>query len=113
MSHQKFQSCIDACVSCAVVCNDCATECLQENDIKTLAKCIHLDRECAAICFAVANLMSIGGEHAAHLLEECAEKGDACVVECENHPNLAHCKKCAEACRMCAKERRAMSLMAA
>jgi len=113
MSHQKFQSCIDACVACAVECNHCATECLHENDIKTLANCIQLDRECAAICFAAANLMSIGGEHAAHLLEECAEICDACAVECDKHSNLVHCKKCAEACRKCAKECRAMSLVAA
>ena len=112
MSHEKFQSCIDACVACAVECNHCATECLQENDIKMMVKCIQLDRQCAVICFAAAQLMSIGGEHASHLCAECAEICTACAEECGKHSN-AHCKKCAEACRKCAEACKAMSLLVA
>jgi hypothetical protein len=112
MSHEKFQSCIDACVACAVECNHCATECLQENDIKMMVKCIQLDRQCAVICFAAAQLMSIGGEHASHLCAECAEICTACAEECGKHSN-AHCKKCAEACRKCAEACKAMSLQVA
>jgi hypothetical protein len=112
MSHQKFQSCIDACVACAVECNHCATECLQEKDIKIMVNCIQLDRQCAVICFAAAQLMSIGGEHASHLCEECAEICDACAAECSKHSN-EHCKKCAEACKKCAEACRTMSKSAA
>ncbi|MDZ4751666.1 MAG: four-helix bundle copper-binding protein [Flavobacteriales bacterium] len=84
MSHQKFQSCLDACVPCVVECKHYATECLQENDIKMMVKCIQLDRQCAAICFAAAQLMSIGREQASHLSEECVEICEACAVEWEN-----------------------------
>lgn len=50
MLNQKFKDCIDACVACAVACSHCATSCLQEEDVKMMAKCIQLDMECAAIC---------------------------------------------------------------
>ena len=113
MSHQKFQICIDACVACAVECNHCATECLNENDVKAQINCIQLERQCAVICFAAAQLMSIGGEHASHLCNECAEICEACAVECEKHSHHDHCKKCAEACRKCSKECRSMIAVAA
>ena len=111
MSHQKYQSCIDACLACAVACNHCATECLNESDVKALTQCIQLDRQCAVVCFAAAELMSIGGAHAGHFNNECAEICDACAEECEKHSH-EHCKKCAEACRKSAEECRAMSAAA-
>jgi len=101
---------MDACLACAVECNHCTTECLQEDNIKALVQCIQLNRQCAAVCFSAAQLMSIGGEHAAHLCKECAEICDACAVECEKHSN-EHCKKCAEACRKCEEECSTMAKM--
>ena len=101
---QKFKNCIEACLACAVACNNCATECLNEDDVKMLIKCIQLDRQCSVICFATANMMSIGGEHASHLCAECAEICNACAEECDKHAAMGmdHCRICAEACRKCA-----------
>jgi hypothetical protein len=112
MENPKFKSCIDACLACAVECNSCATDCLHENDIKMMVNCIQLDRQCAVICLASAQLMSIGGVHATHLCAECAEICEACAEECGRHLN-DHCKKCAEACLKCARECRNMSTVAA
>jgi hypothetical protein len=112
MSHLKFQTCIDNCLACAVQCNHCVTECLNETDVKAHINCIQLDRQCVVICIAAAQLMSIGGEHAHHLCKECAEICEACAIECEKHAHHEHCKKCAEACRKCAKECRSMSVAA-
>jgi hypothetical protein len=109
MSHQKFQSCIDACLACAIECEHCATECLNEEDITLLALCIELDRECAHACYASARLMSMGGEHAILFCSACAEICDACADECEKHAELEHCKRCAEKCRRCAEECRTMA----
>jgi hypothetical protein len=109
MIHQKFQSCIDACLACAVVCNQCATECLNEEDVAAQVECIQLDRQCVVICIAAAQLMSIGGEHATHLCAECAEICDACADECEKHAHMEHCKACAVTCRNCADECRKMA----
>jgi hypothetical protein len=108
MSHERFQSCIDACLECATECDHCATECLKEDNVKMMARCIEIDRECAEACYASARLMGIGGEHAALFCNACAEICDACAEECEKH-EMDHCKRCAEACRRCAEECRAMA----
>jgi hypothetical protein len=108
MSHEKYQSCIDACLECAVACTQCASECLKEEDVKMMARCILLDRECAAVCFAAAELMTIGGEFSSMLCTPCAEICEECAEECENH-ETEHCKKCAAVCRQCAEECRKMA----
>lgn len=108
MSHERFQSCIDACLACAIECDHCASECLKEDNVKMMARCIAIDRECAEACYASARLMAIGGEHAALFCQACAEICDACAEECEKH-DMDHCKQCAEACRRCAEECRAMA----
>ena len=107
MSHERFKSCIDACLACATECDHCATECLHEKDVKMMARCIELDRECAAACYASAQLMGIGGDHAAAFCAACAEICDACADECSRH-DAGHCQRCAEVCRSCAEECRKM-----
>ncbi|HEX8038623.1 MAG TPA: four-helix bundle copper-binding protein [Chryseosolibacter sp.] len=108
MSHERFQTCIDACLQCAAECDHCASECLREDDVTMMARCIELDRECAQACYASARLMGIGGEHAAAFCAACAEICDACARECEKHSN-EHCKRCAEVCHACAEECRNMT----
>jgi hypothetical protein len=102
MAHQQFKDCIDV---CAVSCNHCATECLKEDDVKMLARCIQLDLECAAICRSAAELMSLGSEYSHHLCRICADVCKECGEECEKHAQMgmAHCKECAQACRRCAQ----------
>ena len=109
MSHEKFQSCIEACNECATTCSHCATSCLHESDVKNLAHCVQLDLECAAICRSAAELMSLGSSYAQKLCAICADICDACAAECEKHSHLEHCKACAEACKRCAEECRSMS----
>ena len=38
-----------------------------------MAKCIQLDMECAAICYAAAQLMSLGSEKAKDICRICAD----------------------------------------
>lgn len=104
MSHQQYQKFMDACLACAIACNHCASECLKENDVKMLVRCIQLDRECAAICNAAAELMSMGSEYSNHLCRICADVCNACAEECGKHAKMGmeHCMECAEACRKCA-----------
>ena len=61
-NYPKYESCIKACLRCADACNHCASSCTQEKDIKMMARCIQLDMECATICYASAQLMSLGSE---------------------------------------------------
>lgn len=114
MSHQQFQNCIDVCYACTVACNHCASECLKEDDVKMMVRCIQLDRECAAICNSAAELMSMGSNYAKQLCSICAEICSACADECEKHASMGmeHCKRCAEACRKCAETCKEMAAAA-
>ncbi len=103
MSHEKYQHCIDECQQCATISTHCATSCLREADVKKLTKCIQLDLECAAICRAAAELMSLGSEYADRFCELCAEICSACAIECEKHSHMEHCRECAIKCRSCAE----------
>lgn len=50
MAQQQYESCIEACNTCADACDYCAASCLQEADVKTMARCIALDMDCAQAC---------------------------------------------------------------
>ena len=113
MEYLDFKKCIDACLACAVACNNCGFECLHSAEVTQRIRCIQLNHECAIICFAAANMLSSGNEWIGALYQECAEICDACAEECEKHAQMEHCKKCAETCIKCAEECRNMLKMAA
>jgi len=104
MGYQDYKKCIEACLACAVECNNCAYQCLHSSEVSQRILCIQLNHECAIICFAAANMLSSGNNHLGALYQECAEICIACAVECEIHSHMEHCKKCAEMCRKCAEE---------
>jgi hypothetical protein len=109
MPHGQFKTCIDACNACAIACGHCAASCLQEKDVKDMARCIQLDIDCAEICRLAVGYMSRGSELAGAICETCADICDACAKECELHKAMEHCRQCAEACRRCAEECRRMA----
>lgn len=53
--------------------------------------------ECAAICYAAAELMSLGSMHIKEISKLCATICDACADECSQHDD-DHCGETAE-CR--------------
>ena len=65
--------------------------------------CIQLNLECAAMCNAVAQLMSLGSEHIKELAKICAVMCDACAEECNRHLS-DHCRETADVCTKCADE---------
>jgi hypothetical protein len=109
MSHDKYETCIKACQDCAAECEHCVTACLSEDDIKMMARCIELDRDCADICSLAAKLMARGSEFAQKFCALCAEVCQACGDECNKHAQMDHCKRCADACYRCAEECRKMA----
>lgn len=111
MPHEKFKSCIDACYACATACDHCAVSCLAEQDVRSMARCIKLDLDCAEICRVAASYMARGSEFAQAICRLCAEVCQACAEECAKH-QMNHCQRCAEACRRCAEECRRMAQMA-
>ena len=111
MDRRSYESCIEACLRCASACQECATFCLKEEDIAKMAKCIQLDLECAAICYAAAEMMSLGSQHAEAICQICADICEACGKECARHEH-DHCQRCAVECEACAEECRKMALAA-
>jgi hypothetical protein len=85
---------------------------LNEPDVKMMAECIRLDRDCSHICWTVAAFMSRGSHFAHDLCRVCAEICEACAIECEKHEH-EHCQRCAQECRTCAEECRRMAGAAA
>ncbi|MGN6546412.1 MAG: four-helix bundle copper-binding protein [Aureliella sp.] len=108
MTHQEFQSCIQACIECAQACEHCATACLSERDVAKMAPCIRLDRDCAGMCWQAAAFMSRDSQFAQELCRVCADVCEACGAECRKH-KMDHCQRCADACERCAEECRRMS----
>ncbi len=101
LNYHHYKECIDACLACGAVCNHCASSCLKEDKVQMMAQCIQLDMECAAMCYATAQVMSLGGSQALQLATLLADICDACGAECGKH-DTKHCKECAAACKKCA-----------
>jgi hypothetical protein len=104
MQNQLYQKCIDACLECAPLCNHCAISCLEEKDVQNMVKCIRLNLDCAIICRASAELLTLNSAHSTKICGLCASMCDSCAEECEKHTAMEHCKECAEACRAGATE---------
>jgi hypothetical protein len=108
VAHEHFKACVDACNDCALACDHCASECLKEKGVATMARCIQLDIDCAGICRLAVGYMARGSELAAEICEVCATVCDACAQECAKH-QMPHCQECAKSCRRCAEECRRMA----
>lgn len=102
MSHEQHQELINALHECAVACNHCYDACLKEEDVKMMAACIRLDRECADICSYLEQAVSRNTPFLSELATVCAKICEACGNECKQHDH-EHCQKCAEACFKCAE----------
>lgn len=98
--HQ-YEALIQELINCATACENCASSCLNEADVTTMAPCIKIDRDCTEICSLVARLLMRGSDYAPELLGFCEKVCNLCAEECEKHAH-EHCKKCAAACRQCA-----------
>ncbi|HUR30806.1 MAG TPA: four-helix bundle copper-binding protein [Saprospiraceae bacterium] len=106
-----LEACIEACLRCAAECQQCATFCLKEDNPASMAKCIQLDLECSAICYATAQLMSLGSDQVPAISKICADICELCARECDRH-EVDHCQKCAVQCRACEEECRKMEFAA-
>jgi len=73
MTNTMFNSCIQACSNCALVCEACASACLREENVQAMARCIELDRDCADMCALAARLMSRQSELAKSFVH-CVQK---------------------------------------
>jgi hypothetical protein len=111
MVSQRYTPCIEACNRCAAACNHCAASCLREPDVASMARCIALDVDCAAMCLFAAGAMARDSEFARAVCGLCADVCESCADECARHP-MDHCRDCAAACRDCAEQCRRMAAAA-
>lgn len=109
-SVRKYQQCIDACIRCMQICNECLSSCLQEPDAKARANCIKTLRVCADVCMLSAQAMSMDSAQAKAICSLCRTICDACAMECKMFKD-DHCQDCAKVCKECAEECARMSSM--
>lgn len=102
MHRSQYKAGIEACESCANACDHCTAACLQEVDVKRMARCIALTIDCAAICRLAAGAMARDSEMVRNICKACADICEACANECRKF-DTPHCKECADACMRCAK----------
>ncbi|MBS7564368.1 four-helix bundle copper-binding protein [Mucilaginibacter sp. Bleaf8] len=98
----QYQDVIQKLIDCALACENCASACLQEEDVKMMAGCIRLDRDCADICSQAARLLQRQSDIALQYLLLCEEICRQCAAECGKHQH-DHCQQCALACLVCAE----------
>lgn len=98
---EKYDELIEKLLNCALACEHCATMCLQEEDVKMMAGCIRLDRDCVDICLQAARLLRRDSRLALQYLLICEEACRLCAEECNKHQH-DHCQVCAAACTACA-----------
>ena len=106
MEPGAISRCIDACHECAQTCTSCADDCLAEESVSELVRCIRLNMDCADICETTARLCSRQTELDWTILrgqlEVCVDACRICGEECEQHASMhEHCRICAETCREC------------
>ena len=107
VDRELLARCIDACSDCAQACTACADDCLSEESVAHLVKCIRTNLDCADVCEATGRVLSRQTEYDANItrpvLEACIAACRSCGDECERHAahGMEHCRVCAEACRRC------------
>ncbi|WP_422101670.1 four-helix bundle copper-binding protein [Vreelandella sp.] len=101
MNFGAFKDAINACYTCAAYCDQCASQCLEEEDVHKMSECIRLDIQCAQICRLTASYMAQNSEFANDLGQLCAQICQKCADECAQH-SADHCQECANACQQCA-----------
>jgi hypothetical protein len=101
---------------CAQACSACADDCLSEQAVAELIKCIRLNEDCGDICLVAGRVANRQTEYDANvtraIVQACATTCRSCGEECERHADMhEHCRICAEACRRC--EQACQDLLAA
>jgi hypothetical protein len=107
---------IQALSDCAQACTACADDCLSEQPVAELIKCIRLCLDCADVCTVTLRVTSRQTEYDANLtrplLQACVAACRSCGDECQRHAEMhQHCRVCAQACRRC--EQACQELLAA
>ena len=95
-----MENLISKTAACFHACNDCFMECLEEEHVKIMRRCIRLCKECAQVCGMTLDLLSDDSYFIKHTLNLCMLVCRECGDECRWHPEES-CQKAARACDAC------------
>jgi hypothetical protein len=101
MKKDVLDDCLRACQECVIFCTRCAASCTEESNAQDLSRCIQLNLECAAMCNAAVQLMSLNGISSDSLCRLCADISRRCAEECMKHDSMKHCRDAASCCHEC------------
>jgi hypothetical protein len=107
VDRDVLSACISACSDCATTCTLCADDCLSEQNVAELVKCIRLNLDCADICATTGRVVSRQTEYDANVtraaLQACIAACRSCGEECARHAEhgMEHCRICADECERC------------
>ncbi|WP_217440161.1 MULTISPECIES: four-helix bundle copper-binding protein [unclassified Myxococcus] len=106
-----MRACISNCMSCAAVCLQTMTYCLQKGGKMASADTIRLLEDCVQMCKTSADFMLRTSPLHPQTCAVCAEVCERCAVACERMADDAVMKACAESCRRCVESCRRMAKM--
>ncbi|MCC8019650.1 MAG: four-helix bundle copper-binding protein [Rikenellaceae bacterium] len=108
MNNEQGKSAVrelrEALTECIHRCNHCFTGCLMEDDVKMMAECIRLDRDCIEVCAMALKFLYKGSRFQREVLMLCKNVCIVCGEECAKYPQMDHCQRSAEACRVAAEK---------
>ncbi|MCD8174006.1 MAG: four-helix bundle copper-binding protein [Alistipes sp.] len=103
MNNEQGKSAVgelrEALTECLHRCNHCFTGCLMEDDVKMMAECIRLDRDCIEACAMALKFLYKRSRFQREVLMLCKNICIVCGEECARFPQMGHCQRSAEACR--------------
>lgn len=95
-----YSELVESLENCVAACNNCASSCLNEDNVRSMAECIKLNLDCADACHLTLKLLARDSNHAMAVVELCKDICAECAAECEKHEQ-DHCRQCAKACQRC------------
>jgi hypothetical protein len=75
--------CIDACYHCAQACTACADDCLSEQQVAEVVKCIRLNQDCADVCATAGRVINRQTKYDANVTRSILEACGSCEQACD------------------------------
>ena len=97
----EINDCLEACLRCMIVCQDCGLTYLQAG----MRECAQLCLDCAEVCDLCSTLIARNADCTPDICALCEDICNDCARQCREQsiPDES-CKVCAIACEACAEE---------
>jgi hypothetical protein len=99
-NHQLMERCISECLEVVHKASQCASDCLDSQQVAEMRECLRLCLDSVDIAGACAEMMARGSNYSKAVCATCADVCEACAGECEKFEGDI-LRQCAEACRRC------------